>query len=451
MSLPDGPLVAWYGDDFTGAAAVMEVMTFSGLPAVLFLQPPDADRLARFDGIRAIGMAGASRAMTPEEMDAELPPAFEALQRTGAPILHYKICSTLDSAPHLGSIGHAARLAVRPGKAAPLLVAAPEIGRWQAFGNLFALAQSEAVRLDRHPTMSVHPATPMDEADVRLHLARQTDMGVGLVDLRALKAGHGPEAFAAEAKDHGIVALDVVDAETLERAGEIIWGVCGGGGVVVGSQGVEYALVAAWRQAGWLPDPVAPARAGPVDRIAVVSGSCAPVTAGQIDHAGANGFEIIPFDAATATDTRALNAEIERATRAALQALDHGRSPLVATARGPDDPAIARFREAAGMSGADKLNDRLGAALGALLRDLSARAGLRRVAIAGGDTSSRGAAGLGLWALTATAPVAPGVALLRGHSDDPALDGIEIALKGGQMGPPEIFTDLRAGGPGGMT
>ncbi len=43
MSLPDGRLVAFYGDDFTGSAAVMEVLTFAGLPTVLFLDTPTDD------------------------------------------------------------------------------------------------------------------------------------------------------------------------------------------------------------------------------------------------------------------------------------------------------------------------------------------------------------------------------------------------------------------------
>ena len=77
---------------------------------------------------------------------------------------------------------------------------------------------------------------------------------------------------------------------------------------------------------------------------------------------------------------------------------------------------------------------------------------LTRCAIAGGgDTSSHGARGLGLWAVTAESALAPGAAVLRGWSDDPATDGIEIALKGGQMGPPDFFDRLRAGGPGGTT
>ena len=111
-SLPDGPLVTWYGDDFTGAAAVMEVLTFAGLPAVLFLDIPDEKRLTRFAGYRGIGIAGAARSQSPIWMDENLPPVFAALQRIGAPVSHYKICSTLDSSPSVGSIGKAIELAL---------------------------------------------------------------------------------------------------------------------------------------------------------------------------------------------------------------------------------------------------------------------------------------------------------------------------------------------------
>ncbi len=46
--LPEGPLVAFYGDDFTGSSASMEVLAFAGLPTVLFLEPPTPARLAQF-------------------------------------------------------------------------------------------------------------------------------------------------------------------------------------------------------------------------------------------------------------------------------------------------------------------------------------------------------------------------------------------------------------------
>ena len=98
--LPDGLLVAFYGDDFTGSTDVMEVMTFAGLPTVLFLDVPTAEQRARFAGYRGIGIAGTARSRTPEWMDRHLPSVFAALKDLAAPIIHYKICSTFDSAPH---------------------------------------------------------------------------------------------------------------------------------------------------------------------------------------------------------------------------------------------------------------------------------------------------------------------------------------------------------------
>ena len=449
--LPEGPVVAWYGDDFTGSAAVMEVLAFAGLPAALFLDLPRASELARFPGARAIGVAGDARTRTPDWMRAELPRVFAGLRALGAPVTHYKICSTLDSAPQVGSIGAAAEIGLAAGGWAPLVVAAPQIGRWQAFGNLFARAGGSVHRLDRHPTMSVHPVTPMDEADVARHVARQTALELGLVDLVELKAGRGAARLAAErARGARIVAFDVVDDETLAEVGRLIWDASSTEGPLfaIGSQGVEYALVAAWRAAGVLPAsrPLPPVT--PVARLAAVSGSCSPVTAEQIDRAEAAGFEPIAIDAARAVDGDAWDRECARAEALALASLGGGRSPIVATARGPGDPAIAacdRARDAAGVS-AEDFNARVGAGLGGLLDRLLRATGVGRAVIAGGDTSSHGARALGLFALTAETAVAAGAALLRGHSEDQARDGLEITLKGGQMGPPDFFARIRDGG-----
>ena len=70
---------------------------------------------------------------------------------------------------------------------------------------------------------------------------------------------------------------------------------------------------------------------------------------------------------------------------------------------------------------------------------------VKRLGIAGGDTSSHAVLALGAWGLSYLQPICPGVALCRLHSDAPHLDGMEVALKGGQMGPPEYFELLRNG------
>jgi len=130
-SLPEGILVGWYGDDFTGSAAVMEVLSFSGVPSVLFLEPPSPDMLARFPDMRAIGIASTARSQSPGWMEDNLPRALAFLDQIGARLVHYKTCSTLDSASELGSIGAALDIGTRIFGSAPVpcLVAAPEMRR----------------------------------------------------------------------------------------------------------------------------------------------------------------------------------------------------------------------------------------------------------------------------------------------------------------------------------
>jgi 3-oxoisoapionate kinase len=450
-ALPDGLIVSFYGDDFTGSTSVMEVLTFAGLPTVLFLDPPTVEQLAGFAGYRGIGIAGVARSQTPDWMAAHLPQIFETLAWLKAPISHFKVCSTFDSAPHVGSIGRAIDLAapVFGGAWHPLVVAAPPIGRYQAFGNLFAVANGVGYRLDRHPTMSCHPVTPMDEADVRRHLQKQTDKGIGLIDYLAMKRGEAATRLTQELTQGAeIVAIDVVDDETLAAAGCLIWEKGGERVFAVGSQGLEYALVAHWQTAGLLNKPNHEFRAAPTNRIACVSGSCSPITAGQIAFAEKNGFVGIRLDAPRAVDAAEWEHELGRAVDRALAAIGDGKDPLVFTASGPDDPAVACMMSAVEASGrpAGEINDRVGAGLGRILDLVMREAGLGRAVIAGGDTSGHAARKLGIYALTAIAPIAPGSPLCRAHSYDSAHAQLEIALKGGQIGAPDFFCAVKHGG-----
>jgi 3-oxoisoapionate kinase len=453
--LPAGVLVAFYGDDFTGSSAVMEVMTFAGLPAVMFVETPTPEQLERFRSYRAIGIAGVARAHPPSWMDAHLPSAFRALAALEAPVTHYKICSTLDSSPTVGSIGRAVDIGApifgeTPGAAdwQPLVVAAPAIGRYQAFGNLFAASGDGVYRLDRHPVMQQHPVTPMDEADVRLHVGKQTSHAIGLIDFVAMKRGEGLARFDAEIqRGRSLLALDIVDDETLRWAGELMWSRRDRSLFAIGSQGVEYALVAHWRAEGWLPAAVEKSPASDQSQIVAVSGSVSPVTASQIDWAQAHGFDHIGFAAEASLDNHRWQAEIDATVERARVVLSSGRSPLVATARGPDDEAVARFRTQLAASRCDPvdINARLGGALGDILRRLIGEGRVTRAAVSGGDTSGFAMRALGAYALEAIAPIAPGAPLCRVFSTDPNVDGIEIALKGGQMGKADFFGSVRAG------
>jgi len=446
--LPDGRLLSWYGDDYTGSAAVMEVLSFGGIEAVLFLDVPTPEQLAAFPHARAIGIAGIARSETPAWMDRHLPAIFAALAGLGTALTHYKVCSTLDSSPEIGSIGHAVDLAapLLGGSWIPTLLAAPVMRRYQAFGHLFASSGDRVFRLDRHPVMARHPVTPMHESDVARHLALQSSIPTACIDMTALRAADGGDAALAQMLRTGpaIVTLDGIDEADMARAGRLIWEHRGDRLLAVGSQGVQYALLAYWRSIGAIGEPPAASSAGAVSQILAVSGSVSPTTAEQIDWSAANGFGLVALDAARLLASP--EAEIERATAAARRALSSGLSALIHSARGPDDPAIAAFREAVARSGmaVASANARIGAGLGQILRHLLSATGLGRAVISGGDTSGHASQQLGVYALTALAPTIPGAALCTAHRHRGS--PIELALKGGQMGTPDYFGWIRDGG-----
>ena len=92
-----------------------------------------------------------------------------------------------------------------------------------------------------------------------------------------------------------------------------------------------------------------------------------------------------------------------------------------------------------------QINDAIGKSLGRMLRALVDSADLTRVVASGGDTSGHVARALGIEALTALAPTIPGAALCKAQATGPA-DGLEVALKGGQMGSADYFGWIRDGG-----
>lgn len=436
-SLPHRVL-AYYGDDFTGSTDTMEVVAMAGLDPVLFVGIPDERALAAFPDARVIGIAGISRSQDPAWMDANLPAAFEALKSTGAPFVHYKVCSTFDSAPQVGNIGRAAEIGIAAfgNRPVPVLVGAPALKRYLAFGNLFAGIKDTTYRIDRHPVMSRHPVTPMDEADLRLHLARQSALRTGLVDLARLGLlDPGGPWLEAVGQDADLLLIDTVDAATLEKAGLLAWSLrAETPAFAVGSSGFEYALVAAWRTLGLLPAAAEAPAIAPVERMFVVSGSCSPVTAGQIEHALAHGFAGIRIDP---PDLVGSDAAAEALTQEALDTLAQGRDVVAYTALGPDGALPA--------AEASAFNDRLGAALGRVLRAVLERSGLKRAVVAGGDTSSHAVSQLGLQALRFAGPLAPGVPLCRTFGAN-ALSGLQLALKGGQLGQDDFFTRAKTGG-----
>jgi uncharacterized protein YgbK (DUF1537 family) len=353
-------------------------------------------------------------------------------------VVQYKVCSTFDSAPHRGSIGRALEIGrkVFATKTVPIGVAAPHLGRFMVFGHLFAAAGSEIYRIDRHPTMAHHPATPMHEADLRLHLSSQTDLPIGLVDLRAFQTRQAREEFRRQSSSGATaVLLDGIDVAMLQQAGELVWDLRGPSQPVftIGSSGLTAGLVAYWRSTG----VIAPARplvtAAATDRILIISGSCSAVTAQQILWARNRGYACVALDAAGLASGNSQAAET--ALQLSLHSLRSGCDTVLYTALGKPSGAAH--------------NHSLGVALGRLLLELVQQTGVGRVVLCGGDTSSHAVQQLNLTAITFAGALAPGAPLCRAHAGEgTGLDGLELVLKGGQIGPEDFFDVARRGDAG---
>jgi uncharacterized protein YgbK (DUF1537 family) len=449
-------LLTFYGDDFTGSTDALEQLTLAGIRTALFIAPPTPAQLEKFPGLQAVGVAGKTRSLAPAAMERELKPALIALKKLGARHVHYKVCSTFDSAPHIGSIGRVMDVAAKIFSAPfiPLLVAAPSLGRYTIFGQHFArygIGSSGAIhRLDRHPSISQHPVTPMTEADLRLHLAKQTRKSIRLVDILKFEL---PEAAGRVALDEilkgaEVVLFDALTHDHLRRIGQLLDRFANNRRPLfsVGSSGIETALAAAhnFRSSRRMEAPsegatkVSLLTSAATSQLLVGSGSCSPVTGSQIAWALKHGFVEVPLNAILLAGAKTSGPEISRAASVAAELLQAGQSVIVHSTKTGSDPRIA-----ARLKG--RTGEVLGSALGKVLRNAVKQSSVRRVCIAGGDTSSYAARALGITALEMIAPLTPGAPLCRATAPGSPADRLEVVFKGGQVGAENYFEIVQSG------
>lgn len=412
------------GDDFTGASDTLATLARAGRRVRLFLDPPDPAAIVEED-LDAVGIATELRALPPDAITAGLEALAPVLKALSPRILHYKVCSTFDSAPDVGNIGRAAT--VLEHHLAPALVAViggqPSLGRYCIFGNLFARGPDGQVhRIDRHPVMRNHPITPMTEADLRLHLTAQGLEGLRLITLPVIEAGRA--ALTAHLEDmiragERRILFDACNQAHLVTIGTALAGFANAGRplLVVGASSVAEAF-AVGGTPQTLPQISTGREKGRDGPCLVVAGSRSEITAAQVR--AARGFTRMPIGPMDLSH----GAARERFVTLCADAL----------AAGEDVLAHLVPNEDYGLGGAQlarKLAD-----LAAAILDGQA---VRALGTAGGDTSSILVRRLGLSSLAFESQLDSGVAICTARSADPERDGMRLMLKGGQMGSETVF------------
>ncbi|MBE2222771.1 MAG: four-carbon acid sugar kinase family protein, partial [Anaerolineae bacterium] len=366
-----------------------------------------------------------------------------------------------DSSPEIGNIGTAVITAtsIFQNEFTPILVAAPHLGRYSAFGNLYARmgigSQGAIYRLDRHPSMSTHPTTPALESDLRLHLSKQTSQPMGLIDLAdivkptseiiaslnsEIAAGNKIIFFDAMYEDQMITIGEVLDQKAGERSPLFS----------VGSSGIEKALGDFWTKQKIYSPRTQWHQLSECRPMLVLSGSVSPITAAQIEWAVKNGFEEIAVDAQLMEneEPEIFISDYQKKISSGLQT---GKSVILHTAKGPEDPRIQTIKSILAKKGWDGQTMRtqtakiLGKVLGQSARRALAQCPVKRLVIAGGDTSSFVARELGVEAVEMIAPLYSGAPLCRAFASGSPVDGIELNLKGGQVGDASYFGALQKG------
>jgi 3-dehydrotetronate 4-kinase len=427
-------LLGCIGDDFTGSTDLANMLVRGGLRTLQTIGVPEAPLAGDAgagDGFDACVVALKSRTAPADEAVAESLSALRWLRAQGCRQFYFKYCSTFDSTP-AGNIGPVTdalmdALAGLPGAGFTIACPAfPENGRTIFRGYLFVgdVPLSESGMKD-------HPLTPMTDANLLRVLQPQTRRKVGLIRFDAVKAGAVAirERIATlRSQGIGIAIVDAVTNDDLEAIAEA----CADLPLVTAGSGIGLGLASYYRRSGLARGSADAAFVPAVDgREAIVSGSCSAATNAQVAEwlKTRAGFRVDPLRLAAGHDV------VEDAS--AWARARHAGEPLLFYAT--SDPAAVKAVQS--QLGAERAGALTEEALARIAKTL-VRDGVRKLVVAGGETSGAVVKALGISTMRVGKQIDPGVPWTEanaGAGDGPGQTRIALALKSGNFGSVDFF------------
>jgi uncharacterized protein YgbK (DUF1537 family) len=418
-------LLGCIADDFTGGTDLASTLVRGGMRTLQVIGVPQGPLP---DDIDAVVIALKSRTVSPEEAVTQSLEALEWLRAAGCQQFFFKYCSTFDSTSR-GNIGPVAdalaeALSVSFAVACP---AFPENKRTIFNGHLFVgdVLLSES-------GMRNHPLTPMTDSNLVRVLQQQTLKPVGLVAHSVVNKGAQAISTAFNsliAQGRGYAIVDAIDDEDLYAIGTAV----ADHKLVTGGSGVALGLPENFRRAGKLGQSETASVLPVIEGLgAVVSGSCSVATNGQVEHWQKTrpSFSIDPLRLANGHD------QVAEALEWAKDLIQKGPVLIYGSAH-PETVKLAQQKlgvEAAGQIVED--------ALSAVAVGLYGM-GVRKLVVAGGETSGAVVKALQVKALRIGATIDPGVPWTLGLRDDP----VALALKSGNFGTVDFFEKALANAP----
>ena len=407
-------------DDFTGATDLANNLVRAGMRTVQVIGVPGVN----FDpgNVDAVVVAIKSRNCQVGKAIVESLAGLTWLQNLGARQIFFKYCSTFDSTEK-GNIGQVtdALLESLNEDFVVMCPAFPTTGRTVYNGYLFV-----GDRLLNECGMETHPLNPMEDADLVRVLGRQTKGKVGLLDFATLQKGPAAainKIEALRAAGYRYAICDTLEDQNLEVIGAAV----AEHRLVTGGSGIAQVLPEEYRRLGWL-EPIADA--GQLSRIKgpalVISGSCSIATLGQIEHFK-HDHEAFTLDPLTLANDPNL---IGRAITWGRKRL--GEKPVMIYASAPPE----QVREAQLKLGIERASQFVEEALAKVAQELVGT-GVRRLVVAGGETSGAVVSALGVTSLRIGHQIDPGVPWTETQV---AGQTIALALKSGNFGAENFFS-----------
>ena len=410
-------------DDYTGASDLANTLTRSGLRTVQTIGVPSDD--VAMPEVDAVVVSLKSRSIESQQAVTKSRAAEKWLRGRGASHVLFKICSTFDStdAGNIGPVMDALRADC--GETIVLVTPAfPGTGRTVFQGHLFV----GPVPLNESP-LKDHPLNPMHDSNLVRVLARQSRSKIGLANLASVAAG--AEALRARLADLAAqgVAAAIVDA-VFDADLETIGMVALDHRLSVGASGIGLGLARALVATGQVKPGITRSDAeapvgGPA---ACLAGSCSQATLQQIAKAEAvmPALHLDPERVVAGSD------EARRAIGWATERLADG-PVLIASSSTPDQVAALQSRH-----GREAAGHAIEQAMAEIAEGL-VQAGVRRLVVAGGETSGAVVDRLGIPGFLVGAEIAPGVPVLRAVGA--GTGDMLLALKSGNFGGPQFFSD----------
>jgi uncharacterized protein YgbK (DUF1537 family) len=412
-------LLGAIADDFTGATDLCSMLVRGGMRTVQLIGVPPADLPA--PEADAVVVALKSRTAPARQAVDQSLAALQWLQTAGARQYFFKYCSTFDSTAqgNIGPVADALVAALGCGFALAC-PAFPANARTVYQGHLFVGGS-----LLNESGMENHPLTPMTDANLVRVLSHQTEGTVGLVPFVTVDQGaHAIRDAMTSLKERGrrYAIVDAITDAHLVSIGEA----AASHALITGGSGVAIGLPGNFRRSGLLPEATDPAALPRIEgACAVVAGSCSRATLAQLGFARDH-LPVFELDALAAPDAAALS---DAALTWASGKI--GGKPVVIAASAPPEK-VAALQARLGREQAGALVEE---AVARIAEGLVAR-GVRRIVVAGGETSGAVVERLGVRSLRIGAEIDPGVPWTLASGSGPDL---MLALKSGNFGATDFF------------